>query len=88
MPSLRMPPCKKPSNIWHPRDNLCPCGFLWSDKAVLMGGQGSESETALRRTETSKEESFVTLSRSATDIQRIVVLFANFAEIKVVNRPL
>ena len=39
-----------------------------------MGGQGSESETALRRTETSKEESFVTLSRSAADIQRIVVL--------------
>lgn len=53
-----------------------------------MGGQGSESETALRRTETSKEESFVTLSRSAADIQRIVVFFANFAEIRVVNRLL
>ena len=44
-----------------------------------MGGHGREYETAFRRMETSKKDSFVVLSRSAADMQRIFARLVSFA---------
>lgn len=48
-----------------------------------MGGHGREYATAFIRLETSNDESFVVLSRSAADMQRMVVWLVNFAVIRL-----
>lgn len=48
-----------------------------------MVGHGREYATAFIRMETSNDESFVVLSRSDADMQRIVVWLANFAIIRL-----
>lgn len=57
--------------------------MLHNDRAVLMVGHGREYATAFIRMETSNDESFVVLSRSDADMQRIVVWLANFAIIRL-----
>lgn len=57
--------------------------MLHNDRAVLMVGHGREYATAFIRMETSNDESFVVLSRSDADMQRIAVWLANFAIIRL-----
>lgn len=86
MPCLRMPPWRQPSSIWHPKLNLWPFEEpKWSDKAVFMAGHGRAYETALRRIETSKCESFVVLWRSAADIHKIEAWLVNLTGNKSVK---
>jgi len=49
-----------------------------------MVGHGREYATAFIRMETSNDESFVVLSRSDADMQRIAVWLANFAFFRAV----